>query len=156
MNQNRGDLDPRDTEITAQRCVLAYGDNQSPVDCLAVLPNGKSQHSACDACACVCFGTFNQLVCPVISGRVASGSEDSAITAWNINSVSPCEDPLPPQLPIDTQTTHAEGTSVFCLAVMKDNTLASGCSNGSIKLWRGAQCEATLLGHSQVHTCNTN
>ena len=103
----------------------------------------------------VCFGTFNQLVCPVISGRVASGSEDSAITAWNINSVSSCEDPLPPQLPIDTQTTHAEGTSVFCLAAMKDNTLASGCSNGSIKLWRGAQCEATLLGHSQVHTCNT-
>lgn len=87
---------------------------------------------------------------PNIAGHVASGSEDSIINTWNV-SVSTCEDQLPPQLPIDTRNTHKEGTSVFCLAAMGDNALASGSSDGSIKIWRRNRCEATLLGHTQVY-----
>jgi WD40 repeat protein len=72
------------------------------------------------------------------NGDLASGSEDSTIKIWELNTGKV------------KQTLSGHESGVYCLAVLKDNFLASGSADNTIRIWNiNEGCStSTLKGHT--------
>ena len=80
-------------------------------------------------------------LCPLLDGRLASGSYDATIKIWNLK-IQQCE-----------ATLNGHG-SVSSLCLLPDGRLASGSMDKTIKIWnlKTQQCEAILKERGSVYS----